>query len=114
MGATGTVLEFGLVIEELVEPARHRRVESLLRQGERFGGAAGKRLRELPPFSGELGIGPHPGDETDPQRFVRAHGLARQHQVERAAPTHQAREEERRARVGHEPDPSPAGAEGGR
>src|SRR2546422_5406275 len=65
--ASRAVLQIGLVLEKLVESARHRRVEPLFGKRERFGGAAGKRLGKLAPFRRELWVGPHPGHEPDAQ-----------------------------------------------
>src|SRR5919201_7116699 len=48
-GAAGAVLKISLHLEEVFEPASHRRVQPLLRQGERFGGAARERRRKLAP-----------------------------------------------------------------
>src|SRR6266550_8661198 len=99
--ASRAVLQIGLVLEELVESARHARVESLLAERERLGRAASKRLCELAPFRRELGVGPDMRHEPDAQRFVRGDRFAGQDHVEGAAPTDHPWKEECRARVRH-------------
>src|SRR5438309_9251076 len=108
---TGAVLKDGLVLEELRESARHRRVESLLCEGECFGRAASQRLCELVPLRRELGVRPYAGYQADAQSLVRRDGFAGQDHVERPAPADHSWKEERRAGVRHEPDAAPRRAE---
>ena len=95
------------MLEELRESARHRDIESLLRERECFGRATGERLGELAPLDRELGVGPHAADEADAQGFIGGDRLAREDHIESATPAHHPREEEGRARIWHETHTTP-------
>src|SRR5437773_9136011 len=85
--ASRAVLQIGLVLEELVESARHARAASLLCERERLSRAASKRLCEFAPFRRELRVGRDMRHEPDAQRYVRCDRVAGQDYVEGAAPT---------------------------
>src|SRR5205823_11192525 len=69
--APGTILKLRLDLEEVLETPRHRRVQTLLGQRERFGRPIREHRCVLARFRGELRIRPNPRHQSNAQRLGR-------------------------------------------